>query len=366
MKIIHCADIHLDSKLSANLDKEKARKRKGEILHTFERMISFAAQNEVSAILLAGDVFDGKRISQTVKNAVIYAISQHPRIQFFYLKGNHDRDSFIEELDGFPDNLKLFGHEWKSYELAEGQVVITGLELNSQNNGTCYHSLVLDTEKFNIVMLHGQESEGNKADKAEIIRLKQLRDKSIDYLALGHIHRYKSEKLDQRGWYCYPGCLEGRGFDECGEHGFVLLDIDVESRQYTREFHPFAQRCCHALEVDISGLSVSAQILQRVWEIIENKGCREEDLVKIVLKGEVDPQCEKDMDYLLSSLEPYFYFVKIYDETGIQVNMEECLLDPSLKGEFVRQVLSDSSLSEVEKRDILRIGLQALLGEEVV
>ena len=38
MKIIHCADIHLDSKMSANLTKEKARERKTELfriwLHT--------------------------------------------------------------------------------------------------------------------------------------------------------------------------------------------------------------------------------------------------------------------------------------------------------------------------------------------
>ena len=53
--------------------------------------------------------------------------------------------------------------------------------------------------------------------------------KNIDYLALGHIHKYKQAELDQRGVYCYSGCLEGRGFDECGEKGFVLLDIDEES-----------------------------------------------------------------------------------------------------------------------------------------
>ena len=31
MKLIHCADLHLDSKLSANLDREKARERKKEL-----------------------------------------------------------------------------------------------------------------------------------------------------------------------------------------------------------------------------------------------------------------------------------------------------------------------------------------------
>ena len=50
MKIIHCADLHLDSKMTANLDKEKAKERKAQLLKTFERMISFAVENEVKAI----------------------------------------------------------------------------------------------------------------------------------------------------------------------------------------------------------------------------------------------------------------------------------------------------------------------------
>ena len=74
--------------------------------------------------------------------------------------------------------------------------------------------------------MHGQESDTDAKDKAEIINLKQLKNKNIDYLALGHIHTYKQSKLDNRGTYCYSGCLEGRGFDECGEKGFVLLNIE--------------------------------------------------------------------------------------------------------------------------------------------
>ena len=39
MKLIHCADLHLDSKMNANLDKDHAKERKGELLHTFEKMV---------------------------------------------------------------------------------------------------------------------------------------------------------------------------------------------------------------------------------------------------------------------------------------------------------------------------------------
>ena len=35
IRIIHCADLHLDSKMTAHLSSEKARERKAELLNTF-------------------------------------------------------------------------------------------------------------------------------------------------------------------------------------------------------------------------------------------------------------------------------------------------------------------------------------------
>ena len=63
MKLIHCADLHLDSPMESNLSSEKARERKSEILSTFTKMVRLAAENDVSAILIAGDLFDSDHIT---------------------------------------------------------------------------------------------------------------------------------------------------------------------------------------------------------------------------------------------------------------------------------------------------------------
>ena len=94
MKIIHCADLHLDSKMTANLTKEKAKERKMEILRTFSRMVEYAVKNGVSVIIIAGDLFDTRNVSATVRNYVRDVIVNHPDIDFLYLKGNHDNDNF--------------------------------------------------------------------------------------------------------------------------------------------------------------------------------------------------------------------------------------------------------------------------------
>ena len=50
MRIIHCADIHLDSALSAHLGRERARGRRNEILNTFRKIFGYAAENDVQAV----------------------------------------------------------------------------------------------------------------------------------------------------------------------------------------------------------------------------------------------------------------------------------------------------------------------------
>lgn len=76
MKIIHCADLHLDSKMTSNLSKEQAKERKMEILRTYSRMIEYARNNDVKAIIIAGDLFDTRNVSATARNLVRIRLRQ--------------------------------------------------------------------------------------------------------------------------------------------------------------------------------------------------------------------------------------------------------------------------------------------------
>ena len=84
MKLIHCADLHLDARMESSLPREKAKERRLEILRTFTRMVEQASEESVDAILLCGDVFDAKTISARARNCVLDAILQHPQITFFF------------------------------------------------------------------------------------------------------------------------------------------------------------------------------------------------------------------------------------------------------------------------------------------
>lgn len=358
MKIIHCSDLHLDSKLEANLDKEKAKQRRDEILYSFQNMVNFANNNDVRIIIIAGDLFDKNKVSVKAKNIVRDTILANKNIDFIYLKGNHDEENFI--IDEIPDNLKLFNkNEWNSYKYEN--VVISGIEFGKKDSYEIYKSLMLNQSDFNIVVLHGQESNyENKKDKTEIINLRELKNKNIDYLALGHIHKYKLEKLDNRGIYCYSGCLEGRGFDECGEKGFVLLNI--ENNKLETKFISNSIRTLEELEVDVSDTMTTTEVEQKINEKIEK--ISKQNLIKIILVGKVDINSERDIDYLLKKYNEEFYYVKIYDKTTLKINYLDYENDASLKGEFIRMILKEN-LTEEEKKEIIITGLKALTGEEL-
>ncbi len=349
MKIIHTADLHLGSRLVSRFPLAITERRRVEVRASFKRLVEYAVANEVAAILLAGDVFDSDRPFKKDQELFHALIAAHPQIQFYYLRGNHDVDTVVK---GVYDNLHYFGTKWQSYQLDD--VTITGLEINGHNATAMYTSLNLPSDAVNIVMLHGEVS--NTVGNGKIC-VKKLAGKRIDYLALGHIHKPSTGCVDDRGVYAYAGCLEGRGFDEVGEHGFQLLTI--EHGKINHQFIPFAMRTIYEQSVDITGCDNTYAAYQRVNEQVTFV---KDNLYRINLVGEIDFA----VDDLASEVQEYLtgkcYFVDVKDQTERHIDLTVYANDVSLRGEFVRTVMADESLSENERQRVLAYGLKALSG----
>lgn len=369
MKIIHCSDLHLDSKMESNLSAEQAKNRREELLNTFAKMVDYANENDVSVIMIAGDMFDKPQIRKSAKIRVLEEIRIHSCIDFLYLRGNHDNADFFSDLEeeDFPKNLKLFNDkDWTSYEYSLGikKLKISGRELTDENSMTLAANLVLDSADLNIVMLHGQEREGNiKVPENELIKLNDFKNKNIDYLALGHIHSYRRERLDDRGIYCYSGCLEGRGFDECGEKGFVLLEVN-DKKGINDTFIPFSYRKLHTIDIEIDKDATIREIKEKMEESVKN--ISNKDLIKFILKGKTTLDIsDSTVEAIKNDFSDRFYFVKIYNETSVYINYEDYKNDRSLKGEFVRLVQKENLKNEKDRNEIVEMGIKAILGEDV-
>lgn len=352
MKFIHCADIHLGSKIESKFPREKSNERKAELRASFSRMIAYAKDNGVRAVLLSGDVFDSDRPLKKDKEFFYSVVRCNPDIDFIYLRGNHDIMESYTEYD--LENLKTFSEAWQSYRYED--VVISGIELCAENARSFYSSLVLDKTKTNIVMLHGQISDSEAIGR---IKLAKLKNKNIDYLALGHIHSFTEGKLDERGAYVYAGCLEGRGFDEIGEKGFVEINI---GQQVAYKFIENSFRVLDEITVDISDTQDAYSACRKVKDLIKNK---REDIIRVNLTGEVSYDCggiEKEVE---KQLEKDYYLVNVKSKVTQKFDIEKISGDISLRGEFLRTVLQSDGYTDEEKQEIISIGLRALDGREV-
>ena len=357
MRIIHCADLHLDAKMTAHLSREQAKQRKDELLHTFGRMVNYAEERKVNAILIAGDMFDRNTISVQARKYVYDLITSHPYIVFFYLEGNHDAASFIVEGQATPENLKVFPMGWKTYVLYDdGERAIT---LSGAQDATLdADGLRLKQQDFNIVTLHGQIGE-----KDDEINLKDYCDKGIDYLALGHIHSYTEGVLLPDGVYCYPGCLEGRGFDECGPCGFVLIDTGTNNTDLRIRFVPFASRRLYRVTCDITGCVSDTEVFGRAEAALRSSGAGERDLVRLELTGSLEYGCSPDPGLMQKEWEDDFHYFEYRNCAEPVIHSEDFVCDATLKGEFVRTVNAADDLSEDERVRVLRCGLRALSGK---
>ncbi|MBO7187272.1 MAG: metallophosphoesterase, partial [Clostridia bacterium] len=350
--------LHLDSKLTSNFSADKAKIRRNEFLLNFSRLLSDAEKNGVKIVIIAGDLFDEQKITKYAKEEVISTINNHKDVEIIYLVGNHEKTAFLDGIDSIPSNLTaVTSLTWEKF--VRDDVVISLANLTKNNAGIIYSTLNLNKEDKNIVVMHGATVNYRMKEDKEFVNIPELKDKYIDYLALGHYHSFIKENLDSRGIYAYSGCLEGRGFDELGDKGYVLIDTDDIKNI---KFIPFAKRTAHEVVVEVDGLKSWSEIKTKVYTAL--KGISNDDIIKVVLTGKIDKSTLIFAEELQNSLGITYFFAKVYDETVLFLTEEELNTGVGIKNEFLALVNKDGALTEQDKTKIIQYGLKALKGED--
>lgn len=354
MKILHTSDIHLDSPLTSRLPSDKVRERRRELLSGFKRLVDEAKLHGAEAVVISGDLFDSQKVSRKALDTAIDVIEAERDISFFYLQGNHEGDALLLTGRELPDNLKTFGKEWTYYKM--GNVTFAG---RSEIREGMFDSLTLPPEGKNIVILHGELRD--RCAYPETIGIKDAAGKNIDYLALGHYHSYAAEAIDDRGAAVYCGTPEGRGFDETGDKGYVILSTD--SGRVIYSFRSFAGRRLHIVPLPLDGAVKTVEIAERAERAMRNISSK--DIVRLELCGRYHQNLFKDTDSLIREYSRKYYYFELKDSSKMAINPEDYIHDMSLKGEFIRTVSADESLDQETKDKIIACGINALMGEDL-
>lgn len=395
VRLIHTADLHLDSTFSSRFSKEEAEERRQSLLMAWNRLLSYGIEKKVQAVLIAGDLFDSAVVSRSTMEIFLSSIRRNPDISFFYLRGNHDTENTFRFQENLPKNLFLFSKGGKKYRLNE-KLILAGKEYygSTERNKDGFPGQSFwdfKEEDCNLFMLHGELTESdiryplepasgigvrneesaeqdrnaeNEVQDNAGISLKALSRYPVHYLALGHIHK-RGEGQFGSIRYAYPGCLQGRGFDEEGEKGFFYLEVNEETKEIQTEFIPIKEGEFRILELELCEEDDSLSALEKIEEKIKEEACTEKDSLRILLKGEKSPEGERNLRYLERALSERFSYVEVKEESRLVLRKEDYIHEKSLKGEFLRMVSDSESLSEEEKEKIILLGIGLLQGEEL-
>ncbi len=347
MRIIHTADLHLDSPLTAHLCGEAAVQRRREVDGALRRVVEDGIRRGGEAVLIAGDLFDSKDCMPYTVDDVVSFIRDKAPLPFFYVAGNHEGTRLSERTD-LPDNLHVFDQTRHTYSLSDG-ITVHGV---CSPSALC--SLPLDPNSYNIVLLHAAVGE-RTSDTT--LRLSDLNRCAVDYLALGHYHAFQTYTVGDRLTAAYSGTPEGRGYDECGDKGYALLDTD--RREVT--FVKTALRRVEDITADISEAASSADIVHTVRLALAKRDVAAQDMVRVTLTGFVAPELRRDMAELSGYFSDYRFSFTLRDACRLRIDKDSLMFDPTLKGELIRTVLDDASLSEKEKDGIINCALRYLL-----
>lgn len=406
VKLIHTADLHLDSAFRSRFTKEEAENRRQKQLMAWKELLSFAVEKKVQGILIAGDLFDSPVVSHGTMDFFLSTIAEHPEISFFYLRGNHDTENTFRFQENLPKNLFLFSERGKKYRLND-RLLLAGVEYGTkdisfgENEGATQGAgqaaeqgvgqenthgaealskseseseeeskfLKLKEEDCNILLLHGALYQGTpKGDSfqgEEGIFLKNLEKLPLSYIALGHIHKGGEGKLNNGALWAYPGCLQGRGFDEEGERGFLYLKVEEEKKEIHKEFIPIKQGEFRILEIELLEDEGTLACLKKIEEEMEKASISKEDSLRIILKGKKGLEQERNLRYLQLQLQDSVFFLEIRDECELSWNREEAMKEKSLKGEFLRVLAAADNLSKEEQEEIIALGMGLLQGGEL-
>lgn len=358
LKFIHAADFHLDSAFGA-LTARQAAARRRESRELAFRLANYVNSRGVELVLLAGDLFDSGSVFRETGEQLAEALGQM-RAKVFVAPGNHDwvgPGSPWLTVD-WPENVYIFReNRLTAVELPDWNLTIHGAAFTApeQASGFLTGFAAPEDSRVHIGLLHG-EVDGAEA-RYDPIRKGEIAASGLHYLALGHIHKRAEPATFGETLCAWPGCPEGRGFDELGEKGFYEGVMD-DGGKVSLTFVPFARRRYEILEVDVTGQSPRAAVEAAL------PADTAQHLYRILLTGETG-EGGVDAAALREALADRFYALEIRDHTRMAEDIWARAEEDSLRGLFLRELRTKWSAAQTEEEretvtQAARFGLAAL------
>ena len=350
LKILHSADWHLDSPFAAFAPEDgdylrrQSRRIPGEIAQLCRR-------EGCDLMLLAGDLFDGPYTRESLtelREALKYA-----GVPVFISPGNHDyvgaNSPWTEER--WPENVHIFLGGLEYVDVPELDVRVWGAGYRSMDCPPLLEDFHAgEGPKYQVGVLHGDA--GAAASPYCPVTAAQVRQSGLRYLALGHIHRADGFRAGDT-LCAWPGCPMGRGWDETGEKGVLVVTLGEDTALRPVKLD---MPCFYAFQAEI-GEDPAAALERLLPPAGENNFYR----VTLTGRGKVDMAALKERFRRYSRLE-------LMDRTRPPVDLSALSGEDTLRGGYFGKLLELTKEPDCAFAARLagEISLDILEGREVV
>ena len=263
-RFVHAADIHLDSPLRslALRNPELAALIGNATRQAFVRIVDLCIDEQVDALLLAGDLYDGEQTSMKTARFLAEQVRRlhEAGVRTFVIRGNHDALSKITKELLFPESVKVFGGRADAVAIehvAGGfDVVLHGLSFAQPH---APESLLAKfkppvDDAINIGLMHTSLGETEGHSLYAPCTAADLHASGFTYWALGHIHTRKLPAGGHRtATVVMPGMPQGRDINEAGPKSVTLVTV-ADDRTVTVEERVTSIAQFERVTVDVGGI----------------------------------------------------------------------------------------------------------------
>ena len=360
-RFVHAADFHLDSAFRA-LSPRQAAARRRESRELPQRLANYVNQNNIDLVLLSGDLLDSNAGYRETAEALRDALASMDA-PVFIAPGNHDwygSGSPYMTMD-WPANVHIFSEAALTrVEVPALRTVVYGAAFTGaeQRQRMLEGFRAPEDGRVHMGVLHGEF--GAADTRYGAVSQQEAADSGLAYLALGHIHKRGEPVRCGKTTVAWPGCPEGRGFDETGDKGFLAGTVERGSAQMN--FVPFARRRYEILSVDVTDREAETALREALPESTAS------DLYRVIFTGETG-EGGVDTQRILERFGADFYHLELRDKTRLREDIWARAGEDSLRGLFLRDMRAKYDAAAGEEKETIvravRFGLAALDGRDM-
>lgn len=365
MRLLHLGDVHLDRPF-VGMDLDAARERRRDLRNAFERCLRLAAEWDVDAITIGGDLWEDEHVTTDTARWVAAKLGD-VGVPVIVVAGNHDRLAPGGPYDraGFGGSVRVLPASDTLEEQRVGDVSVWGSSWRRGADLTARglrNFRVPDDGRRHILLLHGTCDGGLDVGPYCAFTVEDVRAAGFDLCLAGHLHFGHV----RGGVVVYPGSPEPLGWSESGRHCAALVEFSEEGP--TVELFDTNDRHYVKQAVDCTGAASSADLERALATAVQALDQPARTFLRAELHGRVTAGCQVDALALGAfAATRGVAAAEVRDRTEVAFDLDALAEGTGVTAVFVQRMeqLQAEAPDDPARRLAVQLGLRALAGDEL-